>query len=130
MGVRFPTAAQGGAPFFNIPASGAETVIITSPALTPPIDSAQILIFSSITMTVGTGGTNMVFRMRRGATGSGANFTTMQQVVTAGTQMTFTMFYVDTPGVVTGQQYSITASLTGATGGSTTNDASILLLAL
>lgn len=125
MGVRLPfvfsTTIVG-----SIPASGAEAIIITTPPINQPLDGASVLLIGWMTQVIGTGGTQINAKFRRGTTTASPalNLAVVTQVVTAGNQTPFSFSYVDAnPGIVAGQQYSLGIALTGATGASSTLDA-------
>ena len=116
MGVRFPSVASSifiAAP----PASGAETVAVTTPPLTLPLDFAQVLLWWYVELVVGAGTTNCTQKLRRGAsTASLLIITGAALTVTAGNTVGFTGLFVDNPGAVAGVQYSIAFLGTGTTG--------------
>lgn len=131
MGVRFPSIAS--TTFVGpLPASGAETVILTSPPLTLPLDFSQVIILWGCSILAGTGTTQFLFQLRRGTTAAGAllNPQSWGVQITAGNPDSCSGVYVDTPGAVTGQQYSLTAIQTGATAAGTFRDGSIVAFAL
>jgi hypothetical protein len=131
MGVRFPSV-QTNTFIGPFPANATETVVLTTPPLTLPLDSAVVLILWDFSALAGTSVTSFVLRIRRGATTAGTLVTTAQHVTpaVAGTISGLGGCYFDTPGAVAGQQYSLTCVQTAATGASTFNDAALLAFAL
>ena len=130
MGVRFPSVASTTI-LASVPASGAETVICTTPPLTLPIDNAQVILLFSFECLVGTGTATETWRIRRGTTVAGA------QVNVAGTftivgnnRWAMGAMYVDTPGAVDKQQYSLSLSGTATTGAWTTEDVCLMAFCL
>lgn len=131
MGVRFPS--QQSATFVGpLPASAAETVILTSPPLNISLDFATILIQWACDILAGTGTTALVFRLRRGTTTAGTlvNAAAWTHTLAAGNTAVMSGCYFDTPGAVAGQQYSLTVVQTAATGAGTFNDGALLAFAL
>lgn len=131
MGVRFPSIATT---FFvgPLPASAVETVILTTPPLNISLDFAQIIICWACNITAGTGTTGLTFRVRRGTTTGGPSVTATAWPLTlaAGNTGIGSGCYVDTPGAVAGQQYSLTVIQTGATVAGVYNDGCLLAFAL
>jgi len=115
-----------------LPASAAETVVLTSPAFSPPVDAAQVQLLWSCQITAGTGTTALVFRLRRGTSVSGALVFAAGWTLTlaAGNNGIGSGVYVDSPGVIGGQQYSLTVVQTAASGAGTFVDGCLLLFAL
>lgn len=131
MGVRYPSQASN--TFVGpLPASAAETIILTSPPLNISLDFSQIFIHWACNILAGTGTTALVFRLRRGATiGVTQVFAAVwTHTLAAGSTAVLSGSYFDTPGAVAGQQYSLTVSQTAATGAGTFNDGAILAFAL
>lgn len=131
MGVRFPSVAS--TTFIGpLPATAAETVILTSPLLNPTQDNAQVFILWACDILAGTGTTALVFRIRRGTTAAGAlvNAAAWTHTLAAGNTAVLNGVYPDVPGAIAGQQYSLTVSQTGATAAGTFNDGSLLVFAL
>jgi|SRR6267154_6262283 len=131
MGVRFPSVASN--VFVGpLPANATETVICTTPPFTPPLDFSQIFIHWFFACAAGTGTTSLVYRLRRGTTIAGVLIGLNQwaDVVSA----TFGIFnsgvYIDNPGAVSGQQYSLTVAQTAATGAATLPDVCMVVYAL
>lgn len=130
-GVRFPFVAS--TTFVGpLPANANETVILTTPPLNIPLDFAQIIIEWSCNITGGTGALAHVFRIRRGTTAGGllVNAVGWQHIAAAAVVRTHSGQYVDTPGAVAGQQYSLTVVQTGVTAAGTFNDGVIFAYAL
>lgn len=131
MGVRFPSIAS--TTFVGpLPANANETVILTTPPLNISLDFSQIIIEWACDILAGTGTTALVFRLRRGTTAAGAliNAAAWTHTLAAGNTAVMSGVYVDTPGAVAGQQYSLTVVQTAATAAGTFNDGALLAFAL
>lgn len=131
MGVRFPSVATTTLSTL-LPANANETVILVAPPLNISLDFAQIVLQWFTSIIAGTGTTAFVFRIRRGVgvTGAIVGLTTWTDNVVVGSSTLSSGVYVDTPGAVGGQQYSLTISQTGATAAGTYNDGCFLAFAL
>lgn len=131
MGVRFPQIAS--TTFVGpLPASAAETVILTTPPLNISLDFSQIIIQWACDILAGASTTSLVFRLRRGTTVAGTliNAAAWTHTLAAAASAVMSGVYVDTPGAVAGQQYSLTVVQTAATGAGTFNDGCLLAFAL
>jgi hypothetical protein len=132
MGVRFPSVASN--TFIGpLPASNAETVVLTTPPINEPIDNAQIILMWVANILAGTATTSLVFHVRRGTTAVGTSVGVAGGwVVTlaAGQDGNSSGWYFDFPGIVAGQQYSLTVSQTAATGAGTWIDGALLAMVL
>lgn len=131
MGVRFPSVISN--TFVGpLPAGAGETVVLTTPPISEPIDGAQVILLWQASITAGASVTSHVFHLRRGTTatdtGVGAGPWTDQIAAAAG--RTSSGFYFDFPGVVAGQQYSLTVIQTAATGAGTWLDGALLAMVL
>jgi hypothetical protein len=130
MGVRFPSVFS--TTVLNSPiVTTAETVVVTTPGLVPPLDGATVFLLWMTQVTVGASSTGMVMTLRRGvavASPAVQQFNTIP--MTAGAGGLGCGIFVDTPGSVTGVQYSLTLSMTAATGNTTVNQAALLAFAL
>jgi hypothetical protein len=80
MGVRFPSISTTTV-IANLPASGVETVICTTPPLTLPLDGAVVFLFWWWSGNVGAGTTGLSAIIRRGTTTAGALVTTGSSVL-------------------------------------------------
>lgn len=130
MGVRYPSV-QSNTIVAQLPASAVETVVVTTPPLTLPLDSAVVLILVYIAVTPGTGTTSLGFRIRRGTTTAGVLVNVaMNTLPSAGIGGFVNAWYFDTPGAVTGQQYSATLAQNAGTGAGTITDVAMLAFAL
>ncbi len=130
MGVRYPSVAVTG-PGAAYPASGAETVILTTPPLNIPLDFAQVFLHWYIVYGVGTSTTGITMRLRRGTTTGGTLMNTGNLVqVTGGTGVIVSGCFVDTPGAVAAQQYSLTIAGTATAGAGTYGEGCMLAYAL
>lgn len=131
MGVRFNSVFS--TTFVGpLPASATETVICTTPPLTPAIDSAAIFLFWAFALLAGTGTTTVAFNIRRGTSVSGALVTPSAwvQALAAGANGNITGVFPDTPGPVTQQQYSLTIIQNGATAAGTPGNVVLLAFSL
>lgn len=130
MGVHFPSAATT-VFVANVPASGADTVIITTPPLNLILNFAQVLIWWYLLIAVGTDTTAVTVRLRRGAliTSTVVNVPAVTPA-TAGTTISLAGSYIDTPGAVAGQQYSISLQGTATTGAMVNGDGCFTALVL
>src|SRR5260370_42368581 len=130
MGVRFPSVATTTS-VGVLPATGAETVVATTPPRNIPLDLAQVLLFWWFVGNTGAGTVGLVASIRRGAAVSGTLVVAAQQVlVTAASSAELTGCFIDTPGAVAGQQYSLTLVGTRTTGAGTTATCALIPFAL
>src|SRR5229473_2284251 len=115
MGVRFPSVAT--TTVLGVSIAGGETVMCTTPPLNIPLDFAQVLLFWYCILLSNTTGTTVTWRLRRGTTTAGALINVPQTNPTgAAVQLMFSGCYIDTPGAVAAQQYSLTCVLAGGGG--------------
>jgi hypothetical protein len=131
MGVRFPTVAT--TTFVGpLPANANETVILTTPPINEPIDNAQIILMWMFASTTGASVNGLFYRIRRGTTTAGVSIGAAQWVFTVGAAVATMQsgLYVDSPGVVAGQQYSLTISQNAATGAGTFTDGVLIAMVL
>jgi len=128
-GVRFPAVDSQAIVTVNF--QNAEVALVTNPPFTPSFDGSRIFLIWYLAVTLGTGFTNLTLRVRRGSgTGGTLVNVALAATVTASQALYFSGSYADTPGAVAGQQYTLTAQGTGATGNATVNDVSMLAFAL
>ena len=129
MGVRFPSVAS--TTIVASPALAAETVVCTTPPLNISLDFSQIILMWYVACLIGTAGVQIICLLRRGTTtvGSLVNVNANDNV-NAGTNQRRSGFYVDIPGAVAGQQYSLTLTITSATAVTTVADVCLLAFAL
>lgn len=115
MGVRNASVSTT-AQINNTMSVAAETIVLTTPFISLPLDNAPVLIFWQFYATSGTNGTTLQLRIRRGATltdtlvMTGAAFT-----AAAAAMFNCAGHFIDTPGVVGPVQYSVTAQNAGST---------------
>jgi len=101
----------------DVPASGASTVIMSTPALGLPFDGSLVVIFYSYNFIVGTGTTVAIVSIVRGtALASPTVYTVSNNGVTAGQTVTLTGMAVDANPGITVPQYSMICAGTGTTG--------------
>ena len=131
MGVRYPTAVSTTLVTANIVTS-AETVVVTSPPLTLTLDFSQVLLWYAVYLGAnGAGSVNIIATIRRGAAVGGTQVSVQQRSVASPGNVTFISgVYVDTPGAVAGQQYSITITMQAATTNTSVTDVCLLAAAL
>lgn len=98
------------------PQSAAETIVAQIDGIATRPGGSIVALLASLTITIGTSGTNLNLRVRRGTTltsplvgGTGS------QTATAGNTRTHSLLVSDTPGEVAGQSYVLTAQVTAAT---------------
>jgi hypothetical protein len=131
MGVRLATATA--AVINNAAATSTETILFTTNPLITAQDGALIIVLWFFTLTIGTGGTGVTIRCRRGTVISGVviNPGANAVTVTAGNTVVLSGMAGDTGGFAFGgAQYSLTAQVTGATANSTFGDAFMLAFSL
>jgi hypothetical protein len=130
MGVRFPSTFQN-VPQANLPATGAQTIIITSTPLTLPLDNAAVIVLWSWQGNTGAGTTSLTFTICRG-TSVGVNVLVNETtVVTAGANFKGSGFAVDqNPGAGAGVVYSLQLTGTGTTGAGANGSAQLAAFVL
>jgi hypothetical protein len=80
---------------------------------------------------IGTNGTQLIGRIRQGSGITGTILTATFTTTTAATNaMSMTLVAMDTLGAAAGQQYTLTAQVTGATAPTTISNGIILAMAL
>lgn len=131
MGVRFPSVASTTIVNATL-VTTAETVVVTTPPFNIPLDYAQIIVMAyAEVFPVGTTTTGIVAKLRRGTTTAGTQLGfNSGGTATPGAAWAWSMLYVDSPGVVAGQQYSVTLSQTAATANGTVLDVCLIAFAL
>jgi len=93
------------------------------------LDNAVALLWWEAVITLTAGTTAVTYRLRRGTTATGTLVNVAQAItVTASTTIKHSGHYIDTAGIVAGQQYSLTAQMTAAAANSTVNDGCISVL--
>lgn len=131
MGVRFPSVSS--TTFVGpLPANATETVILTTPPLTLSLDFAQVFLIWLACIITGASTTSLGYRIRRGTSIAGAFIGAIvwQQTNVAGNFVNMSGAYVDTPGAIAAQQYSLTVVQVGATAAGSYQDGSLLAFAL
>jgi hypothetical protein len=131
MGVRFPSVST--TTFVGpLPANANETVVLTTPPLNISLDFAQIILLWMGSILTGATTNNLIYRIRRGTTTAGTFIGALswQEVQSAAVATTMSGIYVDTPGAVAEQQYSLTVVQQAATGAGTWQDGCLLAFAL
>jgi hypothetical protein len=131
MGVRFPSVASN--TFVGpLPANATETVILTTPPINEPVDNAQVLLLWFTSITAGTSTTSFQFKIRRGTTITGTVILagTCFVTVVAAQNYISSGCYFDLPGIVAGQQYSLTIIQGAATVAGTFLDGALMALVL
>lgn len=109
----------------------AEAVVLTTPPLSLAVDNAQVLLFWYANVNTGTSTVGLNGRLRRGTSTTGAMVNIAPGFsVGAGLQTAIPWCYIDSPGVVAGQQYSLTLQQVAATANGTVNDGCLMALVL
>lgn len=131
MGVRFPSV-QSNTFIGPLPASAVETVVLTTPPLTIPLDFATIFLLWDAEINGGTSTTAFGYSIRRGTTVAGPLVQASGRFVTAvvGSARTCSGVAFDVPGAVAGQQYSLTVVQQGAAAAGVWNDGYLIAFAL
>ncbi len=130
MGVRYPSVSTTTI-LGTLPANGAETIIATTPPLNLPLDFAQVILLWYFLGNSGASTSALVFNLRRGTTLAGTLINVSSgSGVTAAAGVRFGGCYVDTPGAVAGQQYSLSELGVGTTGAGVSNDVCMIAFAL
>ncbi len=113
----------------NIPAAPTEAVILTTPAFELPVDSQSVLLLGYLGFVVGAAVTAVTLNFRRGTLISSTQISvgSLALNVTAGNNVSLPFMFVDTPGIVAGVQYSLTAAATGGAAPSPVGTMSCLL---
>jgi hypothetical protein len=116
------------APNFTVvasPAGSAETVIATSPKLIVDAPQYAVLLTALVDITIGTSGSAVTFKLRRGTTTGGTAVTNGATwgpyAVTATDEYQFTIMGSDLPPASSGLQYSLTVTVTNGAATSTVN---------
>jgi hypothetical protein len=113
------------------PAAAAETVICTTPPLNPPSDASNIIVIGMYQIQTGTNGTTVNTRIRQGATAAGLVVSGFPGLTVVATQVyTPSILAIDTPGLVAGLQYSMSAQVGAATAVSTVSSLALLAMAI
>lgn len=131
MGARFPSVFT--TTFIGpLPANANETVVLTTPPFTPALDGVAIFLLWFGCLTAGATVTQLSWRIRRGTTVSGAvvGANPWANNVTAGNFVNNSGWYIDTPGAVGGQQYTLTVVQSGASGAGAWQDGAFIAFAL
>ena len=131
MGVRYPSVVTN-AFIGPAPANATEFVVCTTPPFSPPIDNGTVILHWFMKFLCGAGTTGLVVQIRRGATITSplVNLTTAQFSIAAAANGILSASYFDQPGVVAGQQYSLTCVQSGATGAGVWGDQALIAYAL
>ncbi len=131
MGVRFPSVATTTI-LANVPASGADTVILTTPPLNLPLDGALVFLHWNLVFGTGAGTVSVLVSLRRGTTTAAAkiNVGSLNITVTAATEVNLSGVYVDSPGAVAEQQYSVSLLGNATTGAMTNSDGALIAMVL
>jgi len=125
--------------FLNMPLMGigsavaivttTETVVATSSPINADNLEQYVSIEGLLDLTVGTAGTTVTLRLRRGTTTAGTLISQLNTwgpfTVTATNRVNFAIGGYDVPGLSGGIQYVLTVAVASATGNSTANSAAI-----
>src|SRR5262249_19992357 len=104
-----------------------ETVVLTTPAINPPLDNALVLVQWYVIFTLTAGTTAMTLRLRRGSTTADTLVNVATALtVTASTVVQMSGCYIDSPGVTANMVYSVTLQATAAAANTTCNDGCLI----
>ncbi len=130
MGVRLPSVQSNTLVNATV-AINAETVIVTTPPFSPSLDNSLVLLFWYMIHTVGTTAASTTYRLRRGTSITGALINVAQALTAVAGNIIFDSgWYFDSPGIVAGQQYSLTCIDPASTVAGAVQDAALLAFAL
>jgi len=132
MGVRMPSVASTTIVTATLVAA-TEAVVVTSPPLNIPFDFSLVLLAWYVEWLSGNVAGLTAFRIRRGTTTGGTQVNVNNTGITtpaAAQHFIASGFYVDTPGAVAEQQYSVTATIPSASSSGTVDDVSLLIFVL
>src|SRR4029077_10588724 len=137
-GIDFTPRFVRSATVVGSPAAAAETVIASTPVFPAGFDAAVVvgvLVIAQAAMTVGTSGTAVTWRIRTGVTAGAGTVVFTSGARTAGLAaaalLLENMIGIDAaPAALSGQQYSLTAQVTGGAAASTVSAVAICALAL
>jgi hypothetical protein len=110
MGVRLASVSVNIAAAIQTTAAG-ETIGATTPPLNLFLDNAQVLIFWGLSYSWAVGATSSTIRLRRGTTIAGTLINTLAPTdsnMAVGATSSRSGVFFDTPGVVSGVQYTLT----------------------
>ncbi len=101
----------------------AETIVVTTPPINLTLDGALVLLMWYVNALAGAGTTNWTYLLRRGTlVASPLINVNFSENATAAVGISRGGSYVDSPGLVAEQQYSLTLTQSGATGNATVRD--------
>lgn len=102
------------------PALAAETDICEVTGITTRTADGIVYLLGSVSFTVGTGGVTATLKLRRGqGTGGTVLATSAAETVVAGNKVDMQLDATDTPGLVAGQTYTLTLTVTTGSAAST-----------
>lgn len=111
------------------PAAAAETAVCTVKGITSRGGSGSVSLSGAVDLSIGTAGTAVTLRIRRGDTTAGTAVATAGPfTVTATDRYPLQVEGLDAPGEIAGQDYTLTVQVTSATAASTVNAASLSAL--
>jgi len=129
MGVRIASVFTN--TIIGSPALAAETIIATTGPIGLIEDNAQVFLHAFIELTIGTSGTALTLRLRRGAlVGSPLVNVGQASTVVAANLVRANLVYADFPGVAAGLQYTLTAQITAGAAASTVTDVGLMAYVL
>jgi hypothetical protein len=129
MGVRLGSVFSNA--IVGSPALAAETIICTTGALNLAVDNAQVLLVGFVEITIGTSGVSLTLRLRRGAATSSTLINVGSAATVAATNVVrHSICYADSPGVVAGVQYSLTAQVGSGAAASNVSDVGLMAMVL
>lgn len=108
-----------------------ETIIATTNAVIQPADGSVIAVWWYMAVTIGTAGTGLIMRMRRGTTLTGVLLNGAPSLtVVAGNTVLLSGMLPDIGAALGPTQYSITLQVTAATANSPVADVTLFAAAL
>jgi hypothetical protein len=111
--------------------SGADTVVFTTPPIGLVQDNAQVMIFYSLIVTLGSTATGFQLRLFRGASATGSAINVTVALTTVATNIvSVSGCYIDTPGVVGQGQYSLIGHPSGGGTASAATDGCLIAMVL
>lgn len=131
MGVRYPSAASSTVLSPNA-GINTETVIVTTPPLSPPLDGGLVMLWWFMGHAIGATAVLTTYRVRRGTTAAGTLVSPNpgSYTVAPGNVVIASGLYVDAPGSFAGLQYSLTVIDNGSTAAGNIAEATLIAFVL
>ena len=99
----------------NIPGGAVETTILQTPPVNTPGSNASVSIMGMVDIQPGTACTSVIINLYRGADKNGVYINNIETAAVAGDYVTIPFTFVDNPGDVAGELYTVTLVETAAT---------------